>query len=100
MANTNQLKYIVELDIKRNFCEKYSCELIALSNKQLQQIFNGAEPDLVAIDINSGTLYIGEITTSGFMGHNGKDFHIGAVKKIFEAFSKFYILLMDKDGVL
>ncbi len=64
MANTNQLKYIIEPELKRNFCDKYGCELIALSNKELQHIFNDMEPDLVAIDKNSGTLHIGEITTS------------------------------------
>ena len=95
MANTNQLKCSIEFDIKRKFEEKYYCKVISLSNKNLQYIFNDMEPDLVAIDINSGILHIGEITTSGFMGQRGRDFHIGAVKKIFEAFSKFYLLLLD-----
>lgn len=100
MANTNQLKYIIEQELKRNFCDKNDCELITLSNKELQHIFNDMEPDLVAIDKNSGTLHIGEITTSGFMGHRDKDYHIGAGKKVFEAFSKFYLLLMDKGAVI
>lgn len=88
MANTNQLKYIVETEIKRIFSEKYGCKLLTLSNKQLQVIFNDMEPDVVAINHEKGILHIGEVTTSGFMGQRGKDFHIGAVKKVFEAFSK------------
>lgn len=99
MANTNQLKYIVEPELKGLFCELNNSSLISLSNKQLQHIFNDMEPDLVAIN-SKGILHIGEITTSGFMGQKGKDFHIGAVKKIFEAFSKFHLLHMDKAGVL
>jgi len=100
MANTNQLKGIIEFDIKRKFEEKYCCKVIYLSNKNLQYIFNDMEPDLVAINTKSSILHIGEITASGFMGQRGKDFHIGAVKKIFEAFSKFYLLLHDQEAVI
>lgn len=100
MANTNKLKYIVEPVMKRQFCEKYACELIPLSNKQLQIIFSGMEPDVVAISHKNNILHIGEITTSGFMGQKGRDFHIGAVKKISEAFSKFYLILLDKDEII
>lgn len=100
MANTNQLKYIIEPEMKRIFCDTYCAETLSLSNKQLQCIFNDMEPDLVAVSYEKGILHIGEITTSGFMGQKGKDFHIGAVKKIFEAFSKFYLLRLDKAGVL
>jgi hypothetical protein len=58
------------------------------------------EPDLVGADSISSTLYIGEITTSGYLGGRGRDFHIGAVKKVFEAFSKFYLFTHNKNEIL
>lgn len=58
------------------------------------------EPDLVGYHLKSKTLYLGEVTTSGYMGQRGKDFHVGAVKKVGEAFSKFYLFHDDVHGII
>lgn len=47
MANTNQLKYIIEPEMQRRFCEIYCCDLISLTNNQLKDIFNDMEPDFI-----------------------------------------------------
>lgn len=97
MANTNQLKKIVENEIINTFCVKHKVRRIDISQKELRDIFFDMEPDLVGYHEQSKTLYIGEITTSGYFGANGKDYHVGAVKKIYEAFSRFYLLHDDKE---
>lgn len=97
MANTNQLKKIVENEIINTFCEKHKVRRMDISRKDLHTIFFDTEPDLVGYDEQSKTLYIGEITTSGYFGGRGKDYHVGAVKKIYEAFSKFYLFHDDKE---
>lgn len=99
MANTNQLKTVVEKEMIDTFCKNYGIEILKLSTKHQQDIFCGMEPDLIAYDKKNNTLFLGEITTSGYMGQRGKDFHVGAVKKVFEAFSKFYLFHDDKDGI-
>jgi len=63
--------------------------MIPLTPKQKREIFDRMDPDLVAYGCN--TLHIGEITSSGYYGKNGKDFHIGATRKLGEAFTKLYI---------
>ncbi|MCY6354362.1 hypothetical protein [Clostridium sp. ZS2-4] len=54
---------------------------------------------MISYDEKKGVLYVGEITTSGYLGKNNKDFHIGAVKKVFEAFSKFYLLHKEEKHI-
>lgn len=98
MANTNKLRSIVEPALAKEFETKYHCRLLRFSTKELKNIFLGMEPDLVAISDDGITLYIGEITTSGFLGRKGKDFHVGGVKKVFEAFSKFYLFSLSDNN--
>ena len=58
------------------------------------------EPDLVAYQVEEKVLHLGEITTSGYHGQKGKDFHVGAVKKVFEAFAKFTFWRDDLKAIL
>lgn len=92
MANTNELKTVVEPELIPGFCKKYLCEKLFFSKNELYNIFLEMEPDLVAYDGNKGILYIGEITVSGYNGQRGRDFHIGGARKFAECFSKFYLL--------
>lgn len=55
------------------------------------------EPVLLGYHAIDNKLYIGEITTSGYMGQRGRDFHVGAVKKVFEAFCKFFLIHDDEN---
>lgn len=100
MANTNLLKTVVEKEIIASFCNKHKLQLIDLSKKKMHEIFDDMEPDLVGYHALDKSLYIGEITTSGYMGQRGRDFHIGAIKKVFEAFSKFHLFHDDMDNII
>ncbi|MBU3145807.1 hypothetical protein [Clostridium sp. CF012] len=100
MANTNLLKTVVEKELAENFCIKYELEQLTLPQKQMHNIFSNMEPDLIGINRNQKTLYLGEITTSGFMGQRGRDYHVGAVKKVAEAFSKFYLFKDDEKNII
>ncbi len=100
MANTNLLKSLVEKEMINTFCQKYQIQLLNLSTRQLHNIFNDMEPDLTGYQPSQKALCIGEITTSGYLGQRGKDFHVGAVKKVFEAFSKFYLFHDDTDNII
>lgn len=50
------------------------------------------EIDGIGISRQLKTLYFCEITVSGFLGHKGKDFHIGATRKFADAFARFSII--------
>ncbi|MTI71080.1 MAG: hypothetical protein FH751_12595 [Firmicutes bacterium] len=97
MANTNKLKTVVEKEMIDRFCDKYEIKPLKLDlqKNKIHTIFSGMEPDLIAYHEEERILYLGEITTSGYLGQRGRDFHVGAVKKISEAFSKFYLLYND-----
>lgn len=100
MANTNDLRNVVEPSLKAVFFERYQCERLEVSTRSLKYIFEGMEPDLLAIDREKGILYVGEITTSGYLGPRKGNFHHGTVKKVYEAFGKFYLMQKDSDNVL
>lgn len=98
MTNTNELKTEVEHELIESFCFKYKCTKLNFTpENRSREIFLGIEPDLVAYNKNDGKLYIGEITVSGYNGHQGKDFHVGAVRKLAESFSKFYLLSLKEN---
>lgn len=99
MANTNLLKTVVEPELIRLFAEKYKCRVLDLSRTQLKYVFSEMEPDLVAVDNQGVNLYIGEITTSGYLGQRGGDFHIGAARKVTESFAKFYLYKLDSKTI-
>jgi len=97
MTNTNLLKTEIEPELINGFNKKHQCKDLPIgSKKELKQIFLEMEPDLVSYDVNKCILYIGEITVSGYNGQRGGNFHVGAVKKVAEAFSKFYLIKQDK----
>ncbi|MDP3105184.1 MAG: hypothetical protein Q8M95_11325 [Candidatus Methanoperedens sp.] len=99
MANTNRLKKEVEPEIINLFCKENDCNLVSFNPKsKIKEIFLGMDPDLVAYDKNKKILYIGEITTSGYDGNRG-NFHIGAVRKFAEIFSKFYLCKIEKNEI-
>lgn len=98
VANTNLLKTVVEPEIIENFCNKHQLQIIKLSKQQIKEVFDDMEPDLIGYRDN--TLFIGEITTSGYMGQKGHDFHVGAVRKVFEAFCKFYLIHDDEEDII
>lgn len=98
MANTRLLETKVESEIIESFCNKYQLKRVNLSKRQIKEVFDEMEPDLIGYRDIDNTLYIGEITTSGFMGQRGHDFHVGAVKKVFEAFCKFYLIHDDMEN--
>ncbi len=101
MANTNVLKTKVEQALIQSFVNKYTgVRILELSTREKFYVFQGTEPDLVGVNNENSTLYLGEITTSGYLGQRGKDFHIGAVKKVFESFSKFYLYNLSKDEII
>lgn len=99
MADTSYLKK-VELEIKISFCEKHQLELLELSKNQVQSVFNHMEPDLVGYNYENKTLYIGEITTSGFMSRLGGDYHLGSVRKVDNAFSKFHLIHSEANFII
>lgn len=98
MANTNDLKKVVEPDLINGFKRLYNCEILRLSPKELKHVFLDMEPDLVGTDREGTTLYVGEITTSGYFGQKERDFHVGAVKKVSEAFAKFFLYLIPENS--
>lgn len=100
MANTNELKTVVEPELIQFFCEKNELTQLDINRAQVKQIFNEMEPDLIAYSTQHKTLYVGEVTTSGYLGQKRGDFHVGAVKKIFEAFSKFYLFFDDFENIV
>lgn len=100
VANTNLLKTVVEPEIIENFCSKHQLQIIKLTKNQMKDVFDDMEPDLIGYRDIDNTLFIGEITASGYMGQKGRDFHVGAVKKVFEAFCKFYLIHDDKDNII
>lgn len=97
MANTNKLKTVIEPDLISGFYKKYQCSKLSLKKKDLNQVFLEMEPDLVAYDKKRSILYVGEITVSGYNGQRGKDYHVGAVKKLAESFSKFYLIKLEEN---
>lgn len=72
MANTNLLKTIVEPEIIESFCYTYKLKPLSLSFKEKHHVFFDMEPDLIGFQEDSKTLFLGEITTSGYNGHKGK----------------------------
>jgi hypothetical protein len=49
--------------------------------------------------LTSKILYFGEVTTSGFLGSKKSNTHIGAQKKVEQAFSKFFIIRSNYDDL-
>ncbi|HHW40564.1 MAG TPA: hypothetical protein GXX19_05350 [Syntrophomonadaceae bacterium] len=69
MANTNILKTEIEEALIQSFVNKYTgVRILDLSTREKIYVFQGTEPDLVGVNSENLTLYLGEITTSGYLG--------------------------------
>jgi hypothetical protein len=90
MANTEDLKNRIQEEIKKNF-EEDNYPKIDLSeqekNNLKELVLCNIEPDFCFLI--KDTLYIGEITVSGFLHRKS---HLGLNKKVTEAFSKFSLI--------
>jgi|CXWL01.1.fsa_nt_gi hypothetical protein len=91
MANTNELKNIIEPALSERFWKSQNARQVVPSTGLRRELF-GMEIDGIGISQQLKTLYFCEITVSGFLGHRGKDFHIGATKKFADAFARFSII--------
>lgn len=88
MANTQLLLKIVEPALKKEFIKKYNVREL----KNIKSLL-GTYPDFIGYKRNNEKiLVLGEITVSGFYGHNGKNFHLGATRKLADSFLKLFIL--------
>jgi len=101
MANTNELKNIIEPALSERFWKIKSAQQVVPSSGLRRELF-GMEFDGIGIHREQRALYFCEITVSGFLGHRGKDFHIGATRKLADAFARFSIVthLPTKDSLL
>jgi hypothetical protein len=90
MANTEKLKNAIQKAIEKDFL-KDNHNFLELSTKDRDNFKNlvlcKIEPDFYFLFDN--TLYIGEITVSGFLHRKS---HLGLSKKVTEAFSKFSLI--------
>lgn len=90
MANTENLKNKIQKEIENNF-KKDNYHSVALSkhdeNNLKELVLCKIEPDFYFLI--KDTLYIGEITVSGFLHRKS---HLGLNKKVTEAFSKFSLI--------
>ena len=93
MANTEKLKTIIEPELAELFLKKHSARRL-LPGRLL-----GMDCDVVAYSESNRVLWFCEITTSGFLGKGKSDFHVGAVRKFCEGFSKFFILRSHQEKV-
>lgn len=91
MANTNELKNIIEPALSERFWKIKNARQVVPSLGLRKELF-GMEFDGIGIHTEQRTLYFCEITVSGFLGHRGRDFHIGATRKLADAFARFSII--------
>ncbi|OGR89772.1 MAG: hypothetical protein A3A86_04660 [Elusimicrobia bacterium RIFCSPLOWO2_01_FULL_60_11] len=91
MANTNELKNVIEPALSERFWKTKNAQQVVPSLGLRRELF-GMEFDGIGINREQKTLYFCEITVSGFLGHRGKDFHIGATRKFADAFARFSII--------
>ncbi|MBI3298859.1 MAG: hypothetical protein HYZ75_11885 [Elusimicrobia bacterium] len=91
MANTNELKNVIEPALSERFWKSRNAQQVVPSAGLRRELF-GMEFDGIGIHREQKTLHFCEITVSGFLGHRGKDFHIGATRKFADAFARFSII--------
>lgn len=92
MANTNDLKNIVEPAVLAAFWSSHGAQPIP-DRTHLAAFVYGMELDGIGISRDAGRLYVCEVTASGYLGHRGKNFHVGAVRKFADAFARFSIVM-------
>jgi len=92
MANTNELKNVIEPALLEQFWREYGARQVVPSPGLRSELF-GMELDGIGIQPGERSLLVCETTASGFLGHRGKDFHIGATRKFADAFARFSIIM-------
>ncbi|WP_225414637.1 hypothetical protein [Stigmatella hybrida] len=95
MANTNELKKVVEPGLLRAFWLSRAAQAVPLSGG-LRRLVHEMEPDGIGIHPASGTLFMCEATASGYMGGKRGDFHDGAATKLIETYARFSLLMHSK----
>lgn len=86
MANTQILKTVIEPELAGLFLLDHAAQRL-----QIGPVL-GMDCDLIAFSESNHILWFCEITASGFLGRQDKDFHVGAVRKFCEGFSKFSLI--------
>ena len=93
MANTEQLKTVVEPELADLFLKGHTAQRLRPGRVL------GMDCDLIAYSESDHILWFCEITTSGFLGKGDKDFHVGAVRKFCEGFAKFSLVRYHESQV-
>lgn len=96
MANTQILKNEIEPALIKYFVNSANANEINVSSAEKKNIFLGMEPDVIAYDSKTKTLFIGECTTSGYLGSKLGNWHRGGAYKLSEVFSKATLICSDK----
>ncbi|TKB94952.1 MAG: hypothetical protein E8D41_02655 [Nitrospira sp.] len=92
MANTNDLKNVIEPALLEGFRKSEKGHQVVQTAALRRELF-GMEFDGIGLQPQHKTLCFLEATVSGYLGHNGRDFHIGASKKFADAFARFSIVM-------
>jgi hypothetical protein len=92
MANTNELKNVIEPALLQGFWKTMNAQQISPSLGLRRELF-GMEFDGIGVHREQESLYFCEVTASGFLGARGRDFHLGATKKFADAFARFSIIM-------
>ena len=87
MANTNELKNIIEPALLEGFWKILGAEPLVAAVTLRGDLF-GMKFDGIGIHREQRSLIFCETTASGFLGHLGKDFHIGATRKFADTFAQ------------
>ena len=92
VARTHGLKTHIQAELAAGFLARHNAVEIA-SGRLL-----GMDVDLVAYSASDRVLWACEMTTSGFLGKGGGNFHVGASRKFCEGYAKFSILLLKEQA--
>jgi hypothetical protein len=92
MANTNDLKNVIEPALLEGFWKAGKGQQGVPTTALRRELF-GMEFDGIGLLPQERALCFCEITVSGYHGHNGRDFHVGATKKFADAFARFSIVM-------
>jgi hypothetical protein len=90
MANTQAYREIEESCLAAYYKNE---ELIKvhIDPKSQRALFGSMEIDIIGYSKQKKTLHLGEFTASGYFGLNGGSHHIGANRKLAEAFLKLFV---------
>ena len=92
MANTNDLKNVIEPALLEGFWKAEKGKQVVQTAARRRELF-GMEFDGIGLQPQQKALCFCEVTVSGYLGHRGRDFHVGATKKFADAFARFSIVM-------